>query len=86
MKESLLMEDVNSFSYIQSKQNPADKLTKSTWESPIFYNIFLNGIFDNKSSRKIVKLVKRETTNEIRLFQDGSCQEDHSAWCSMNLK
>ena len=76
MKESLLYEDVTSFSYIQSKQNPADKLTKAALESPIFYNIFLNGIFSNETSRKIVKLVKREHTNEIRLFQDGSCQED----------
>ena len=79
MKESLLLEEVSSFSYIQSKQNPADKLTKSTLETPFFYNIFLKGNFSNRNSKKVVKLVKREHTNEIRLFQDTDVSKDKSA-------
>ena len=50
MKESLLLREVQSYSYIPSKMNPADKLTKSTLETPIFYNIFLYGHFNNKKS------------------------------------
>ena len=79
MKESLLLEEVCSFSYIQSKRNPADKLTKCTLETPIFYNIFLKGNFSNRNSKKVVKLVKREHTYEIRLFKDADLSKDKSA-------
>ena len=37
MKEALLREEVISYSYISTKENPADKLTKATLETPIFY-------------------------------------------------
>ena len=70
MKEALLLEEVYSFSYIPTKQNPADKMTKATLETPIFFNIFLNGVFNNKNSKKLVKLVKREHTFEIRSFEN----------------
>ena len=76
MKQALLLEEVDSFSYISTKQNPADKLTKATLETPIFYNIFLNGNFNNKDSKKVVKLVKREHTYEIRLFENGVLNEN----------
>ena len=79
MKESLLLEEVSSFSYLQSKQNPADKLTKHTLETPVFYNIFLNGVFNNTGSKKVVRLVKREHADEIRLFEDGSVMKSLSA-------
>ena len=79
MKESMLLEEVCSFSYIQSKQNPADKLTKFTLETPIFHNIFLRGNFCNSNSKKVVKLVKREHTNEIRLFQDSDMLENSTS-------
>ena len=76
MKEALLFEEVLSYSYIPTKENPADKLTKATIESPNFYNIFLRGQFDNPRSKKMVKLVKREHANEICLFEDGRAKED----------
>ena len=76
MKESLLLQEVQSYSYIPSKMNPADKLTKSTLETPIFYNIFLYGHFNNKKSRKVVKLVKREHSDEIRLFEDSLVEDN----------
>ena len=75
MKEALLLEEVSSFSYIPSRLNPSDKLTKATLETPVFYNIFLYGRFSNNKSRKIVKLVKREHANEIRLFEDSSVED-----------
>ena len=56
--------------------NPADKLTKSTLETPIFYNIFLYGYFNNKKSRKVVKIVKREHSDEIRLFEDSLVEDN----------
>ena len=65
-----------SLKKIGTKENPADKLTKATIESPNFYNIFLRGQFDNPRSKKMVKLVKREHANEIRLFEDGRAKED----------
>ena len=79
MKEALLLEEVCSFSYIQTKKNPADKLTKATLETPIFYNIFLNGNFNNSDSKKVVKIVKREHTQEIRLFENGLMIENRIA-------
>ena len=70
MKEALLLQDVCSYSYIPSKLNPADKLTKATLETPVFFNIFLCGSFNNRRSRKVVRLVEREHADEIRLFED----------------
>ena len=35
-KEALLLEEVCSFSYIQTKHNPADKSTKATLKTPFF--------------------------------------------------
>ena len=70
MKEALLREEVLSYSYIATKENPADKLTKSTIETPIFYNIFIKGDFNNSTSKKKVKLVKREHSYEIRMFEN----------------
>ena len=70
MKEALLREEVASYSYILTKENPADKLTKPTIETPIFYNIFIKGNFDNSKSKKKVKIVKREHSYEIRMFEN----------------
>lgn len=69
MKEALLYGEVLSYSYIQSKMNPADKMMKMMKETLIFYNIFLKGLFMNDRSRKIIKLVEREHLNEIRLYE-----------------
>ena len=54
-------------------------MTKATLEIPIFYNIFLNGHFMNKRSKKVVKLVKREHSYEIRLFENGLVTENTGA-------
>ena len=75
MKESILKEEVRTFCYVPSKENPADKLTKFTLETPIFFNIFLNGLYDQKTRRKYVNLVKREHTFEIRLIENGLFKE-----------
>ena len=70
MKEALLRGEVTSYSYISTKENPADKLTKATIETPSFYNIFLKGDFNNVRSKKRVKVVKREHSDEIRMFEN----------------
>ena len=70
MKESLLYEEVRTFSYISTKENPADKLTKHTIETPIFYNIFIKGIFNQKDRKKYIQLMKREHAFEIRLIEN----------------
>ena len=40
MKEAILQEEVRTYSYVPSKENPADKLTKVTLETPIFSIFF----------------------------------------------
>lgn len=65
----MLYGEVLSYSYIQSKMNRADKMTKIILDTQIFYNIFLKGLFLSGTSRKIIKLVEREHSNEISLLE-----------------
>ena len=61
--------EVSNYSYIPSKLSTSDKMTKMTLETPAFYNIFLKGLFIYYKSRKVVKMVEREHSKQIRLFK-----------------
>ena len=71
LKEEMMLENVSQYSYISTRDNAADILTKRKTETQDFYGLFLYGIFDKASMRKMVKLVKREHTWEIRMFEHG---------------
>ena len=67
----MMLENVSRYSYISTRDNAADVLTKRKTETQDFFGLFLYGVFDKASMRKMVKLVKREHAWEIRLFEHG---------------
>ena len=71
LKEEMMLENVSQYSYISTRDNAADVLTKRKTETQDFFGLFLYGVFDKASMRKMVKLVKREHAWEIRMFENG---------------
>ena len=67
----MMLENVSQYSYISTRDNAVDILTKRKTETQDFYGLFLYGVFDKASMRKMVKLVKREHAWEIRMFEHG---------------
>ena len=70
LKENLLNREINSYSYVNTKDNVADLLTKYKTETQDFNEIFVNGNYTKGKKYIEVKLVKREQGDEIRLFGD----------------
>ena len=67
---------VDRYAYIGTKDNAADQLTKDMNESQDFVKIFTEGQFAKEGQRKVVRVVKREFADEIRLFEGGKLRED----------
>ena len=76
LKEALLEGSVDRYAYIGTKDNAADQLTKDMNETQDFVNIFSHGKFEKEGQRKVVRVVKREYADEIRLFEGGKPCED----------
>ena len=76
LKEALLEGSVDRYAYIGTKDNAADQLTKDMNESQDFVKIFTEGQFAKEGQRKVVRVVKREFADEIRLFEGGKLRED----------
>ena len=76
LKEALLEGSVDRYAYIGTKDNAADQLTKDMNESQDFVKIFTEGQFEKEGQRKVVRVVKREFADEIRLFEGGKLRED----------
>ena len=66
MKEYLIEEKILHYSYIASKDNVADLLTKPKVETQEFCNVFMNGVFRKGKKKVSVGLVKRQHGYEIR--------------------
>ena len=68
MKENLLAVSVSSYSYIETRDNIADLLTKYKAETQDFRDIFVNSKYNKDKKIIEVKVVKQEVGNEIRIF------------------
>ena len=75
MKEYLLEEKGDSFSYIATKDNVADFLTKPKIETQEFASVFLHGIFEKGVKKVSVGLIKRQHGWEIRMKKVDGGQE-----------
>ena len=54
MKETLEEEKVSGYAYILRQDNAANLLTKQKVENKDFYGLFVHGVFEKASRRKVV--------------------------------
>ena len=70
MKEKMLEQEVARYSYVNTRDNVADLLTKYKTEMQDFKDIFVNGIYIKGKKEIDVTLHKCEHGNEIRIKGD----------------
>ena len=70
LKDCLKYKEVDSFAYVDSRNNLAAILTKQKRHNQEFTNVFRRGHYAKKKSEVIVELVEREYGNEIRVVEN----------------
>ena len=79
LKDHLRHGEVKAMTYVNTKDNLADIFTKWKQFNQEFSDVFRRGVFIKKKNFLEVKIVRRQTGDEIRVFENGSDRDDSSS-------